>query len=43
MRRLRLRQHPWIARATIRRQLPDTLHIQVHNVSMAHVVVTHIL
>lgn len=27
---LRLRQHPWIAKATIRRQLPDRLHIHIH-------------
>jgi hypothetical protein len=27
---LRLRQHPWIGQATIRRQLPDRLHIEVH-------------
>jgi cell division septal protein FtsQ len=26
---LRLRQHPWIAKATIRRQLPDRLHIHI--------------
>lgn len=27
---LRLRQHPWIAKATIMRQLPDRLHIHIH-------------